>query len=1247
MDNQSTVKRFGQVQIGVDLIGDIDVLVVHTICNAVISVPFDPCKVWPQLQDKPLADCYPRDEVMVDMLVGLDYLGEIVGDCVRLGEKGPFAMETVFGWVLYGDLNVTKQDASNDVCAFISGVRCELSRFLQKFWDLESIGVLPEGEAEVLSVEDQHAVNVFLERCVFKDGRYEAPLIFKPDAPILMNNYAMAYKRLQALECRLRADPALAVKYCQAIETYMSRGDSELVPAGEPTGKVFYLPHHPVVREDKESHQVRVVMDASAQGPNRVSLNDCLVKGPNRQPKNVKVLLRHRERLIAVQGDISKMFLQIKVPEEDRNMLRWLWRDLNSRHPPREYRMTVTTFGVRDSPFKAAECVQLHARKYASTHMEAVKALEQDLYVDDLLSGADTEEEALKLVQQVIDIMDQGGFQFQKWATNSSKVLAGIPEDRRSETASLIGSDSAEPSHKALGLLWEPKEDQLLFRAGEWAMRSPPHTKTAVMSCIARLYDPLGLISPVVIQAKIMMQECWKDDIKWTDEISPTLAKKFQAWLDSLKFLEELRIPRCVKRGGFISMELHAFGDASKVAYGAAIYLVLRFKDGSAISHLVLSKTRVAPLHESRVPRLELLAALLVKRLVETYKEATGFDKAVHYWTDSLCVWHWLQKKEGKLLPFVANRVQEILKASKKEDWRHVAGTKNPADMCSRGLNAKELLEAHEWFHGPAFILLPEEEWPTREVSDPMPEEGKEELRRDITTCLLTTKEEGAFSRMKEQISDGRRMLRATARMLRLSKPKAQRPDSGRITPEEMACATQKWITHLQEWQFPEEFTACQLGKEVAKDSKLVKLSPKWDVELSCMRVGGRLQFADLPEEARHPIILPGYNEIANYLILQVHYRGTHSGSDWTLYHLRFHYWLVGGKRACAHALKTCRACKKASAKAAQQKMGQLPAERVTPSRPFSNIGLDFMGPLHVHNGAVQVKRWVLLFTCMVTRAVHLELVSDMTTETFFLAFRRMVARVGMPANIWSDNAKQLKKAALEIRGLHRLLKTCKAPGDLATCNWHFIPEKAPHWGGFYERLNASVKRQLIRTLQRGNHSEDTVRTVLCEVEASINSRPLATVSESPNEMLPVSPSQLLLGYSLKTLPQPGQRDTTSIAQRWKHRQHLMKTFWAGWQKDYLHSLTLYKKWHKTHPNLKIGDTVLVSDDKKKRLMWPMGLVEAVDFGRDGRVRSVHVRTLQGTLRRAIHQLHPLEFADETTRRTESSQSAAADPTPC
>ena len=360
---------------------------------------------------------------------------------------------------------------------------------------------------------------------------------------------------------------------------------------------VRYLPHHAVFRDDKTTTKCRIVFDASAREGDGVSLNDCVLPGPALQPNLASVLIRFRTNRIGLIADIEKMFLQVKLAPEDRDVHRYLWRDLKFNETPKVYRMQRLTFGVNSSPFLAISTVHAHAKKYAELFPNAVQEILQNMYVDDVLTGADTVDSTVKLQQDMSEIMMKAAFNLTKWASNSQLVMDAIAPAKRA-SSSLVEFESSEPL-KALGVSWDLTSDHFRFLAPGGIVLSPdPMTKRSLLSLASKMFDPLGLISPFTVRAKILFQELWLKGLLWDDPLDSEIKAKWLHWKSELLQLKGVTIPRCFGNGitQDSKIELHGFGDASPKAYGAAVYIRIADKQGHVSSQLVISKSRVAPI---------------------------------------------------------------------------------------------------------------------------------------------------------------------------------------------------------------------------------------------------------------------------------------------------------------------------------------------------------------------------------------------------------------------------------------------------------------------------------------------------------------------------------------------------------------------------------------------------------------------------------------------------------------------------
>lgn len=419
----------------------------------------------------------------------------------------------------------------------------------------------------------------------------------------------------------------------------------------------FYLPHYAVFREDKQTTKTKIVFDGSAKDSAGVSLNTCIQGGPALQPDLVGILLRFRRNQVAITGDIEKMFLQIVLKDTDRDSHHYLWRDLDLEATPKVYRMTRVTFGIISSPFMAICTKREHARLHLDAFPNSSAEILRNTYVDDLVTGTVEVHEAIQLQQRSKELMKLGGFNLTMWSSNSPEVIRAIPEeDRAAKSLVNLENDSQKVNlTKALGLHWNPNEDTLVFKlelggfstsSGRNAEMSS-HTKREVLSRAAKVYDPLGFITPFTVQAKILFQSLWTHGLNWDEDIPPDVSKRWDMWFQDSAELKDLHIPRCYVTQPLSShskLELHAFGDASKLAYAMAVYLRAVAADGETSTSLIMSKSRVAPLKTLTLPRLELMAAVITVRLCTYVRSMLHCPiTSIVCWTDNASTLHWVR----------------------------------------------------------------------------------------------------------------------------------------------------------------------------------------------------------------------------------------------------------------------------------------------------------------------------------------------------------------------------------------------------------------------------------------------------------------------------------------------------------------------------------------------------------------------------------------------------------------------------
>jgi len=544
----------------------------------------------------------------------------------------------------------------------------------------------------------------------------------------LCDNYDQAKQRLNSLCRKLERDPSLKERYDGALREMENSHVIEEVPTQEVHSRnpTFYLPHRPVVKEASLTTKVRPVFDASARDRNQLSLNDCVETGPNMIPSLVEILLRFRRWPIAIVADIQKAFLQISVTPVDRDVHRFLWKDNGL---VRIMRFTRVPFGNRCSPFILNATIKHHLKQFQDT--DVISELQENLYVDDWLSGADSEDVATKMIEEARHVMAQCSMNLTKWESNSKDVL----------DKTTYNMPNVECEHscnvKILGLGWNPDED--CFKFDGIALKPDlVITKRVVLSIIARFFDPLGLLNPFVVKLKILFQDLWKLGVQWDREVPEEICFQVKSWMDDLQLMKRWSVPRPYAVGSWKdieSMRLHAFGDASEKAYGACVYLTAR-KNNIITSSLVIAKARVTSVKSVTLPRLELLGAVMAAQLLEFVRNSLKLGKdCCRCWSDSTVALSWIKGDPGRWKPFVANRVELIQNLTCPSQWSHCPGTENPADLLTRGISASDLLESELWLSGPSFLVSD-----AVSVQSKYPEDAHEVNEEETNETLLSVK---------------------------------------------------------------------------------------------------------------------------------------------------------------------------------------------------------------------------------------------------------------------------------------------------------------------------------------------------------------------------------------------------------------------------------------------------------------------------------------------------------------------------
>lgn len=1156
-----------------------------------------------------LADPNFNEPQPIDMILGAEQSFNILtGNKVSSGSFT--AYDTSFGWVLTGtgesqnsQVNITQS------CQMV----CDLDETLKKFWELEEVNA-----CNPYTNDESECERIFQETTKRDEtGKFIVNIPFKNTSLRLGNSYKQAIQRYMNLEKRLTRDTDLKKAYSEVINEYIELGHMVELTMNESFIKEtdsYYLPHHAVIKSSSETTKVRVVFDGSSKTSTGVSLNNTMLVGPTIQPTLWSTLLRFRMHKIAITADIEKMYRQVKLHEPHQQFQRVLWRNTIAE-PVKRYKLTTVTFGLASSPFLAIRA--LHQLGQDSDNPELQKVILEDFYVDDLLTGVNSNEEAEKLKCELSEVLKSGGFELRKWRSNSQNM-----GEVSNEAKNLSEGDNGV---KVLGLQWDPREDEFFFKINQFESRIP--TKRIVLSEFSKIFDPLGWLSPSIVTVKILFQKLWTLKLNWDDRLPEDLHQQYLFLRDGLSKLQDIKIPRYLENNGRV--EYHGFCDASKDAYAAVIYIRAEV-NGKIITRIVTAKTKVAPLKIITNTRMELMGAYLLAKLYSEFKRLSKDPIVFYAWTDSTQVLAYLSDFPARWKTFVANRTAVIQENIPRQHWNYINTKDNPADSASRGIAPSQLCNLKLWWEGPEWLKNPQTDWPIQ----PIPENIDVVEHERITSVKAAVVSEHWLDILCARVSNFNQIIRVAAFMLRYRRNLRHKDDKkfGPLSSTEIKTASCEIFKSVQKLAFAEEITALLKNCEISKSSKILSLAPFMD-EDGIMRVGGRLHNYVGPYNYKHPIIIPKGHAIAKRIITSIHLQNFHAGPSLTFHLTRQKFWIIGGRNLVRQSVKQCIICFRHRAKPKEQFMGDLPAVRINPARPFTNCGVDYAGPIQIATkkgrGARFVKGYIAIFICMVTKAIHIEAVTDLSSDCFITAFQRFSSRRGVPANMYSDRGTNFVGAKRKLDEISQLIyssnyhDTIKSYMARHSIEWHFNPPLTPHYGGLWERAVQSVKSLLNKTTHNLHVTYEELATLLTQIEAILNSRPICRMSMDDDiDFEALTPAHFLIGDTLYSVP---DQDVGNIPENRLLRHQIIQQraqrFWKLFHSQYIHELQQREKWQYKLPNFKIGDVVIIKDDNQPPLKWTYGKIENVVPDTSGIVRKVQVRVRDSTYERHVNKL--------------------------
>ncbi|XP_037942575.1 uncharacterized protein LOC119675447 [Teleopsis dalmanni] len=905
----------------------------------------------------------------------------------------------------------------------------------------------------------------------------------------------------------------------------------------------YFIPHHYVLKPTSETTKLRVVFDASCRSASQVLLNDLLMYG--------------------LMADINKIYRQVVLHPDDRRFQLILWRE-NEHKPISTYMLNTVTYGTSAAPHLAIRSLQYAAENYHQAHELGKAVILNDFYVDDMVTGKDDLATLVQIKKEVSEILSHFGMELCKWHCSHCNLNATLERDLQLN----------EDTTSALGVKWRPDTDVFMFSFKPKKLVSVT-TKRSILSFTASFFDPLGLINPIIVVPRIILQQLWVQNISWDEGIPEILASKFKDFIDDLQHLPLLHIPRFVRMSNTIEVQVHGFCDASIGSY----------------ENMFVATT-------------ELCSAQLLTKLWAKVQPHLSFEiSEVYFWSDSQITLHWIRSESSTLSVFVGNRVADIQNLSTNTTWHHVDSANNPADVISRGCSV-HTLQSSIWFHGPTFLQNDIKEWPLHSSVELQTTHLNLERKK---TCLIIKQRKPSY--IIEQIyyyGNYLKCVRTFAYVLRVIQPRSRNTDV--LKASELKNALYHIVWAIQQHHFAREITLLKTKRPIK--GQLANLCPFLEQfgNLLLLRVGGRLMNADVSFEVKHPLLLPKADTVVVSLATHIHRSNFHAGPRALTTLIQQEFWIINCKSLATQVVRNCIHCIKYKLKLLEQVMGNLPKERVTECLPFHVTGVDFAGPIPTYlkiRGKRPYKSYIAVFVCFASKAVHLEAVTELSADAFISALKRFVGRRGVPMKIFCDNATNFVGADNKLREFRNFFnKQCTINTITSHCanlriDFSFIPPRAPHFGGLCE-----------------------LTTALVEIEAVMNSRPLTSISTDPNDLSVLTPGELLIGKKLKHIPEPViTSQEISLPARWKRITAVKSQFWRRWQHEYLCTLQSRNRWQHSTRNLRVGDLVIIHDDNLPPMKWLLARIIRTVTGADGKVRVAEVKTPETTLTRPIAKL--------------------------
>jgi hypothetical protein len=1209
------------------------------------------------------------------ILLGLPHSRHMVSletICDDSQESAPIAERTPLGWTVSGSHWSSKSvfhicEEGQASCSHAEleerdGITLnELHETIKHFNSFDVLGICENRQH--LCRDDSTALKIMRHTMRQVGERYEIGLYWKAEECTLPNNHATALKRLRTTETRLKKLDMVDwanqhQKTLQDLGFVRKATENDLNPK-TPHKRVNYVIGFVTFNQNKSPPKPRWVVDTASKHDG-VSLNSQLLKGPDNLIPLTQALFHFRERAIATVGDVTKMYHQILIKKEDQQVQRFLWRDCDESREPTTFIFQSMLFGPTCSPSQANSVRIDVAKKLKNKFPGGSRVALTSMYMDDEFNSEDSTEEAAAVANETIKMFQTISWDSVGFKSNSGEVLKLLPQNNvDTELVLDLRSEDEVINRKVLGISWNPKSDTFVFKVAKneelisLTLHDDYHpTKLELLSFIMRIFDCLGIISHFVIRGRMILQTIWRRGIGWNQKIPDDINDALRQWMEKFAEIERLQIPRHYGYDSRISQNvtLHVFVDASLEAYAAVAFI--RFENNGHV-HVsqVMSKCRVAPVKYTSVPKLELMAGLIGARLANTIKKQhtrMTFDSTT-FWSDSITVLRWLYSPSIRLQQFVAPRVSEIQETTSVNEWRYVPTAQNVADDGTKWNDIDFSSPAQRWLKGPGFLWQHEDEWPAKFPANVNLEEHSVMMAAlqqpvDASSSYYGGVVEGVSPKIRASWKHYRMVIARVNRFRRnliskwLEKHPERQVEQGHngpsntdetISPEEIRDAEHLIFRLIQQCVFKEERANLSKGRPVKSSSKLYALNAYMHND-GLLRAKTRMCLEEaIPFDMKCPPILPNKHETVHAFVKYLHERSLHVGAEGTAAEARSQVWIIHVRKAVKRVKNQCLYCIDQKARHQIPPTAPLPSFRLTPTTSaFEHCGVDCCGPFTIYTGKSRHKRdvWVVVFTCMITRAVYLRMLDAMSGDEMLLAIQDVWTRRGPIRHMYSDNGTNFVASARIITANH-----LQHLAEDKRIRWHFIPALTPQWGGAWERLIRDIKRAMKAEMKGKVLREKVFQCMLLQVEDLMNARPLTNLPASPDDLSPLTPNYLVKlhpGYAFVQGDAKVDSDEDKLYA--KKARRISENLVSRWTKEYLSGIANPKAKDANGKGLEVGDYVIYTDPQVRPADWRRGVVAEVYRGRDGLARVADVKTKDGILpKRSVVRLAKLKIDEK------------------